>query len=85
MADWTLLWAVIAAFALLLILLSVRSLHGGRTKKETFEWQPDLTHNVKYIDEGITGSGRYTKTVLVEKSQEQLDEERRAYLREKEK
>jgi hypothetical protein len=77
------LLTVIVLFALSRILINVQSFPWGKKRKDAYEWQPDLSHNVHHSEQNNHVWGRHNNIHITEKSQEQRDEERRAYLREK--
>ena len=53
-------------------------------KKPTYDWQPDLSHKIIRSETPYRyGHRNDTTTILVEKSNEERDEERHSYLKEK--
>jgi hypothetical protein len=65
------------------ILLFVVNAWSGTKLNPSYDWQPDLSHNVTEYESMGRGSGGHALMTKVPKSQEQVDEEKRAYLKER--
>jgi hypothetical protein len=87
--GWSLGLQVLAILGCLLSVVSVGILlffvnaWSGTKPNPSYDWQPELSHNVTEYWSMGSGGGSHALITKVPKSQEQLDEEKRAYLKER--
>jgi hypothetical protein len=65
------------------ILLFVVNAWSETKQNSSYEWQPDLSHNVVEYNTVPGSRGGHSLMTTLPKSLEQLDEEKRAYLKER--
>lgn len=87
--GWSLGLQVLAMLGTVLSIISVGILmffvnRWTRTNPNpSYDWQPELSHNVTEYGSMGSGAGSHSLITKTPKSQEQLDEEKRAYLKER--
>jgi hypothetical protein len=77
-------WAIILSCAFVVLACLLFNYWQSRKNAKKYEWQPDLSHNI--IENKSYGSelgGAHLLMTTLPKSQEQLEEEKRAYLKER--
>jgi hypothetical protein len=78
------IWGLIAGCGIVIVACILFNKSQDRKNAKKYEWQPDLSHNViENKSWGANLSGGHFLMTKLPKSQEQHEEEKRAYLNER--